>query len=253
MEEPELLAKIKQKPELRGIDDSVVSGSLNNYMKKHSLVLPKLKKSQIKIIIKEIRAELRTLVGQFQKSKKRIEALSDFQELLKTHLSTAERLSFYPNIKNLFNKLRIKSVLDLGCGLNPIALASPDFQYYASDINLSDLKKVQDFFNKNNIKGKTFVCDLRNISSCPLPLADITLLFKVLDIIEPKGHKLAEKIILHSNSKYILASFATRKLSGKPMNFPRRLWFEKMLSRLSLKFESFSSNNEIFYLIYNKK
>ena len=91
MEEPELLAKIKQKPELRGIDDSVVSGSLNNYMKKHSLVLPKLKKSQIKIIIKEIRAELRTLVGQFQKSKKRIEALSDFQELLKTHISTAER------------------------------------------------------------------------------------------------------------------------------------------------------------------
>lgn len=252
MEEPELLAKIKQKPELKGIDDSVVSYSLQKYLKRRSISLSSLKKSQIKIVVKEIRAELRILVGQFQKSKKRIENLSDFQELLKTHLSTAERLSFYPNIRALFKELKISSVLDLGCGLNPIALASNKIKYFASDINSGELAIISNFFKENKIDGETFVCDLRKIEAYELPKTNITLLFKVLDIIENKGHKLAEKIILSLKSKYILASFATRKLSGKPMNFPRRRWFEKMLSRLSLKFETFSSYNEIFYLIYNR-
>lgn len=253
MEEPELIDKIKQKPELKSIDNSVVAYSLQKYLKKYNLKISELRKSKIKMIIKGIRAELRAFVGQYQRTSKKQSSEGDFNDILKTHSSTAERISFYPQLKSLLSSLKINSILDLACGLNPIALAPPEIKYYASDINLSDLEKVQDFFNKNNIAGKTFICDLRNIYSCPLPLADITLLFKVLDIIEPKGHKLAEKIISHLNSKYILVSFATRKLSGKPMNFPRRFWFEKMLSRLSLNFESFFSNNEIFYLIYNNK
>lgn len=250
MEEVELIDKIKQKRELGGIDNSVVLDSLNSYIKKHNLLIPTLKKSEKKIIIKAVRAELRTLVGQFQKGKRN--NISDYTELLKTHLSTSERLSFYPHLINLFKKLKIKSILDLGCGLNPLALADKKIKYFASDINSVELSIISGFFKKNKVDGETFVCDLRKIEAYELPETDITLIFKVLDIIENKGHKLAEKVLLSLKSKYALISFPTKKLSGKSMNFPRRLWFEKMLSRLSLKFETFKSDNEIFYLINNK-
>ena len=145
-------------------------------------------------------------------------------------------------------------ILDLGCGLNPLELASRDVHYYASDINQTHLDIIKEFFKKNHIKGQTFIYDLRNLSKSPEPLpeTDLALLFKVLDIIDDKGRANAEKIINMIPAKHILASFSTIKISGKKMNRPERQWFEKMLARLGKKYSTFSSENEIFYLIDNE-
>ena len=169
--------------------------------------------------------------------------------MLNSHLSTRERLDFYPKLKEFLSPLHISSILDLGCALNPIALSSKEIHYYASDIDENNLDIVKRYFEKNSFPGETFIYDLRNIDFKELPKADLCIIFKVLDIIENKGHKLAEKVITKVPCKYFLVSFATKKISGKSMKFPERHWFELMLSRLNLKFETLHSSNEIFYLV----
>lgn len=252
MEKGEIIKKIKEKKEFSGISDVLISELLEKKLVKYNLSAEKLKKADIRLLIKEVRAELREYSGRFKLPEKKMGELieSNNQEgLLNSHLSTRERLDFYSELKKKINSLHVSSILDLGCALNPIALSSKDIYYYASDIDENNLSIVKKYFKKNNFPGSTFVCDLRNIDSYNLPKADLCIIFKVLDILENKGHKLAEKILTKINSKYFLISFATKKISGKSMKFPERHWFELMLSRLGFKFETIHSKNEIFYLI----
>lgn len=247
----DLIAKIKEKRELSGLDNSVIEKALHKVTK--GIDINKLKKREIKEIIKLARAELRIISGSF-KQQTNLSNLNpnknNLNEILSRHSSTKERLNYYPELTNLISELKIKSILDLGCGINPIALADKDLIYYASDINKQDLELVERFFNNNKIPGKTFVFDVREIETSykELPSVDLCLLFKVLDVVEKKGHKLAEKIIKLVNAQYFLISFSTKTLSGKPMNHPQRGWIEQLLSRLGYKFRLIKSKNEIFYL-----
>lgn len=250
-----IIKKIKEKKELSGLSDEVISELVQKYFSKNRLSIKDLKPSELKILVKDIRSQLRNYAGRFQiyskEWKKRDELLekNDILSLLKTHTSTKERIDFYPNLKEIISSLNVRSILDLGCGVNPLVLSAPGIKYYAADINTEELALVDKFFKKNNIDGKTFVCDLRRIDSCSFPKeADLCLIFKVLDILENKGHKLAENIISSINAKYFLISFSTRTISGRPMLHERRLWIEKILSRLNFSFEAIRSENEIFYL-----
>ena len=253
MDVAELTQKIKQKPELCGLDDSIVEDLILSYIKKHSISLEKLKKSDLKTLIKLIRAELRLYSGRFQRgltNRKDLLESGRINELIKSHSSTQERLSSYSKIINIIEQLKPKSILDLGCGLNPIVLAKPGVFYHASDIKQDELSLIDNFFKLNRISGDTFVFDLRKISENykTLPEADLCILFKVLDIIENKGHKIAEEIVKKVPCSYFIVSFSTRKLSGKPMNFPKRKWFELLLQRLNYKYKTLKTENEIFYI-----
>jgi len=249
----ELVEKIKQKKELKGLSNEIVLSALNKYLLKNKISISNLREKEEKVIIKEIRSELRNLTGQFQKSSRdRISLLKEksLNSLLKTHSSTEERLDFYPELKSIIGSLKPNSILDLGCGINPIALASKNVEYFASDIKEDELSLIKEYFKENKIKGKTFIYDLRLFDPKDFPKTDLTIIFKVLDVIEKKSHFLTEKIILGIKSKNILVSFATKKLSGKPMNFPQRRWFIKILEKHGLKYKTFSYKNEIFYLIH---
>jgi len=59
------IKEVKHKKELSDISDEVVRDALKNYLKKHNIELPSSPKSR-KILIKEIRAELRKYVGRYQ-------------------------------------------------------------------------------------------------------------------------------------------------------------------------------------------
>lgn len=245
-----IIEKIKQKKEFKYLDNSFIAEILNNYIKKYNIKLENLKEKEIKIIIKEIRLKLRLYTGRFQISfKKRLKLLelNKIQELLSTHFSTAERLEFYPKLKQLIKNLKINSILDLACGLNPIAIANHEIKFYASDIDKENLILVKIFFKKNKIQGKTFIYDITKIKN-NLPKTDLTLLLKILDILE-KPYKLTEKILKEIKSKYFLISFATKTLSGKRMNNPKRFWLERLLNSKKLNYQIFSSDNEIFYLV----
>ena len=250
-----IIPKIKDKKELSDISDELVKDVLEIYLKKHSIIIPK-KKKELKILIKEIRKELRKYVGRYQIKtdyKKRLELLekNNIPDLLKTHTSTKERLDFYPELIKIINDLKPKSILDLGSGLNPIAIISyinnKAIVYHAIDIKRDELKLVEYFFTKNKIEGDVHLHDIRKIKN--FPKTDLCLILKTLDIIDDKRHRISESIIKGLNSKHIIVSFSTRTLSGKPMNSPRRAWFENLLKELNYKYEIRGSHNEIFYVV----
>jgi len=250
MDFKDIISLIKQKKEISGIDDSLISELLGEYLKKNNILIENLTKPQLKIVVKDIRSQLRNYAGRFRiglKDRNKLLEQEDYNALLRTHSSTKERIGFYPKLKELISKLNINSILDLGCGLNPIALAEPSITYYASDINLEELKLIEQFFIKNKIKGKTFFCNLLKVD-CTLPEADLCIIFKVFDILGKNDYSIAEKVLEKIKSRYLLASFSTKTLSGKPMNSPRRIWFEKLLANKNYTFEIIKSDNEIFYL-----
>jgi SAM-dependent methyltransferase len=245
-----LIAEIKKKPELSGVADAVVLNVLEKIIAKSRINISKLSAREQKLLVKDTRAELRNYSGAFHYSFKAREKLlkaGKIDELLKTHSSTYERLDFYPELKELVLSLGVKSILDLGCGLNPIALATREIKYFACDIKEDELSLVKEFFRMKGIDGQVFVCDLRS-SSANLPKADLCLAFKLFDVLEKRGHKLAEKIIKSAKCKYFLISFSTKTLSGAPMRHPQRGWIERLLSRLGFSFKLIKSRNELFYL-----
>jgi len=235
----ELINKIKDKRELQGVPLKIVSGELETYLKKENISLTNLKEKDAKIVVSAVRASLRRMTGQFR--------LNNKNEDIKNHKSSKEREQLYLSLNNLVFELNIKSILDLGCGLNPLYLAKKNIFYRAYDINESDLAKIKEYFHKNGIHGETKLFDLRYAEE-PFPQADLCFILKVFDTIEKRGHKLAEKIINRISSKYIIVSFATRTLSGKAMNHPQRGWIERLLFRLGFAYISFRGENEVFYL-----
>src|SRR3989344_619056 len=252
MEIQQLLKDIKQKKELSGIADSLVLERILNYLEKNRVILNDLNPSQLKLVIKDIRAGLRENVGRFKvgtRNRAKLQHEKDIDAILCTHSSTKERVSFYPQLREIIKKINASSILDLGCGINPLALAQKGIKYYASDINQEDLDIVKRFFLDYDIDGETFVCDLNKIEECILPKADLTLVLKVFDILGKNDYKTAEKIIEKIQSKNLIISFSTRTLSGKPMKNQRRIWLEKLLNSVSYKFEIVKSDNEIFYII----
>jgi hypothetical protein len=248
----DIISKIKQKRELSGIDDGIIRDSLDAYLRKTRIPIEKLKASEIKILVKDVRANLRDKVGRFHagaKDRNKLLEKGDISALLKTHSSTKERINFYPQLKEIIKKLKVHSILDLGCGLNPLALADKSLVYYASDINKEELKIVESYFQKNKIEGRVFVCDLNKVSNCSLPDADLCLILKVFDILGNKDYETAKEVLEKVRSNHLIVSFSTRTLSGKPMNVPRRAWFERLLESLCYKFEIIKSDNEIFYIV----
>ena len=246
----ELIEKIKQKKELSGLPASLVEEELEKCILSSNINTSELKMAEAKSLIKKVRARLRLMSGRFTVSlKKRLNLVKNnkIEDLLKTNSSTNERIYFYPELVKIIHDLGIKKILDLGCGLNPIALANRNMKYFAADINNQDLEVVNYFFKNNNIDGETFFYDLRKIKD-DLPSVDLCILFKVLDLIENKGHKKTEEILKKVKSKYFLISFSTKTLSGRKMNHPQRGWIEKLLSRLCFSFNTVKTKNEIFYL-----
>ena len=262
----QLLHEIKKNKKYSTIADEIVLEEINNYLKKNKI--EKVTKQDIK----EIRNQLHKLYSSYQTSKKNkrqkyfkeleqnINNLDIINKILSTNISTKERLEDYENIYNeIFNITgNPKIIVDIGCGLNPISypyMNLNELTYYAFEIDNEDINFLNEFFNimKNQgLNGKAQILNVRNLQEIVhLPSSDIIFLFKVIDLIDLKNHKPSEELIkiLISKTKFIVASFATKTISKKSMNFPNRKWFELMLQRIGLKFQTIKTRNEIFYVI----
>jgi len=264
----ELLAKIKEKKEFASIEDSFIEQEIEKYLsqnKKARLAVSegRVRSEEYKKTVKAVRAVLRRVYGVFltKESAKREEYLEEgrFDKILETHLSTKERMLIY---KIIYQKIfaitgEPKIILDLGCGLNPASYPYMNIkaEYHAAEISENDVDFLNKYFNKTGIQGKAVQLDLIKAAKNPqllnqFPKADVCFLFKVLDEIEAKkGRKRSEELIKAIDAKWIVISFATRKVTGKPMKYPERRWLEQMLNRLGYKFEIIQEVNEIFYVV----
>ncbi|NQV92032.1 hypothetical protein HQ489_06170 [Candidatus Woesearchaeota archaeon] len=261
-----LIQVIKQKKELKDISDDFVKDHLIKYQTKHNIkILPTNPKSKdFKIIVKDIRAELRKVYGLFRNkdnAKLRNELIQQpnqkniHLQILQTHASTKERLPFYKDLYTEIFKItkKPKTILDLGCGINPFSIPFMKIKpiYHAYDINEEEITNINQYFQKNNIKGKAELLDISKTTKLKLlPKSDLAFLFKVSAILDQgKGHKKTEEVIDATPAKYVVVSFPTLTMSGKPMTAPRRSWMEWLCKRRNWDYNIIEFKNEIYYVL----
>jgi len=268
MQIKEIIAKIKEKKEFNAIEDRFVRTELIKYFKQNPKAMKAMQEGRTrsedyKQTVKHVRAVLRRVYGVFltkaSQEREKYLAEEDYKKILETHLSTKERLPIYPEIyEKIFAMTgKPKVILDLGCGLNPLSYPymKVDAEYYASELNKADCEFLEKCFAKMKIKGKAIALDLTEAAKKPellkkFPKADVCFLFKILDEVEEKkGRKASETLIKNIDADWLVISFATKKVTGKPMKYPYRRWLEQMLARLGYEFKIIKESNEIFYVV----
>jgi uncharacterized protein YlzI (FlbEa/FlbD family) len=257
MNQEEFIKEIKKSKKYKDIAEEIIMAKVNEFFKKYNVG------EDERFFMKEIKASLHKAHGSFRFNNKKIEVFldkKDFLSMLDKNKSTRERLDIYSNIYEKIFEItgKPKSILDLGCGLNPCSIPlmklNKELSYNAYDINESEMNFLNKFFEKFEINGKASILDLTKIENIEkLPETDLCLMFKLIDVLEEEkeGHKYSEEIIkiLSRKCKFIVVSFATRTISGKKMMFASRGWIERMLFRIGLKFEELVFDSEIFYVI----
>lgn len=222
---------------------------------------PKYKKS--KDIEQSVRKKLHTWVSMFfldyQKLQKEIESSDNIDELLplllQNHVSTKERLDFISQmIKDIDMTIPgIKSILDLGCGLNPIAYflysGNKNVKYTAVDVEKSAMELLNLCFSKMNANAQAFADDVKKVQ---ITNVDAVFMFKLLPLLEQQEKGASEKLINKINSKYYCISFPTKSMSGKNVGMYNKYKsdIDLLASKCNLKtiFEK-EYKNEILFIL----
>jgi 16S rRNA (guanine(1405)-N(7))-methyltransferase len=146
--------------------------------------------------------------------------LRDFcRRMMGEHASTRERLAvlddFYSSILEPVGPLQ--SVVDLACGLNPLALPWMPFAdaapYYGCDIyaDLADFCTI--FMAHVHRPGKVEVCDLTQ--DPPFQPVQLALLLKTLPCLEQVNKDIGLEFLDRVQADYLLVSFPVASLSGR--------------------------------------
>lgn len=139
--------------------------------------------------------------------------------IMDNHASTRERLplleTFYA--QTLARVAPVRSVLDVCCGLNPLALGwmplAPDAAYYACDIYGDMMAFHNDFFALAGVTGHAQTWDAAHTP--PTQSAHVALLLKALPPLEQTNKAAALRLLRSLQAEHILVSFPTRTLGGK--------------------------------------
>ncbi len=248
-----ILDEVKNKKEFRGLSDAFVSRVLVLHSQKYDVTKVKDRKK----LVKETRATLRHLYGAFrmrgyhrkEQYLKKMEHWGDkemAEKILSLHLSTRERLNYYPKLyKKLHSMFHFRTVLDLGCGLNVFSLPWLGYaSYYGIDVNKDDVEFCNSYLEKFNLGGGIRWGDVMGFDK--FVHTDVTFMFKMLEALETLERGSTKKLLDRLTSKYIVASFATRTLSGGKSLSTRRLkWFKDLVPIE----QEIRMGDEVYYVI----
>jgi 16S rRNA (guanine(1405)-N(7))-methyltransferase len=265
-----LITEIRSKKKIATLDKNFIILEIKKYLSNHLNYIPKLsnkKSTEYKSIIKHVRSKSHDIYEIFQtnKTKERKKIIDDIKKLektdvlplLDTHISTKERIPLYEELfKKIFSITGIpQSILDIGCGLNPVSIPFMEIdikkiKYYACEMSQDDIDIIKKFFDKFQINGETFSCNLVTSYDCLLNYkCDICFAFKLFDVLESQKKNISYKIIESIKCKYLVASFATINIKNEKMRREKISYFERFIKKLGYSFKSLCLENELFYII----
>ncbi|MBI2623115.1 MAG: 16S rRNA methyltransferase [Candidatus Liptonbacteria bacterium] len=177
------------------------------------------------------------------------------QQAMQFHASTRERLPFLESFYR--DALRDISppgrVLDLACGLNPLArpwLGIPDeAEYLACDVRADLTEFVNGVFAACGWKGRAFVRDL--LSDEPLPKADAVLLLKTIPCLEQVEKDAGARLLARLDAPHAVVSFPGKSLGGreKGMRENYAAHFLGMLEGTGWKQRNFVIGEELVFVL----
>jgi 16S rRNA (guanine(1405)-N(7))-methyltransferase len=174
---------------------------------------------------------------------------------MRQHASTRERLpvldSFY---RTIFGALPpIHSVLDVACGLNPLAIPwmplTPGATYTACDLYADMIDFLNGFFEIAGIAGRAQVCDL--VSGPPRQSADLALVLKTLPTLDQIAKNAGRELLRALDARFLVVSFPARSLGGrdKPMAEHYAQRFEALVAAEGWPVERFEFPTELAFLV----
>lgn len=140
-------------------------------------------------------------------------------DLLRRHEASKERIPFIRRYyEEIFSLLPpIGSILDLGCGLNPVSVTfmpvSRQVHYTAVDLPLDIVDFINHFFPSVRISGIAMQANL--LDGIPAVEADLTLVQKTLPFLETVEKGAARRLFDAIRSPNAVVSFKTEKKPPK--------------------------------------
>jgi hypothetical protein len=195
------------------------------------------------------------------------ERLEIHKELFELHKSTKERMTHYETLyQTIFDTLEKFGCMDkkfvfmdLACGLNPVSsiyIKEKIKKYYASDISTEDCEFLKRYFDKTDIDATLFPADLTDEKIFPKLKkinVDICFIFKTLDGLERIKRDITENLLKNISAKYFAITFPTLSIGGvREIKEHRRQWFERLLDKLDWKYEKFTLESELLYVVKKK-
>lgn len=148
------------------------------------------------------------------------------RRIMAHHASTRERLpileQFYPAI---FAGLGpIYSVMDLACGLNPVALPwmalPPGVAYFACDVYADQVEFLNGWLACVGRPGRAEQCNL--LAGPPAHGADVALLLKTIPCLEQAHRAAGQRLLEEIDARVLIVSFPVQSLGGRKKGMPEQ-------------------------------
>ena len=171
------------------------------------------------------------------------------------HASTQERVpmleEFYTTI--LADVPPIRSVLDVACGLHPLAIPwmplAEDAEYYAYDIYQDMTAFLNEYLRLMGLKGNAQTCDV--IQYCPSQKVDIAFLLKALPCLEQVDKAVGLRLLETISADALVLSFPVHSLGGRHkgmvVNYEARFW--QLVAGKNWSISRFEFPSELVFLI----
>ncbi|QBD79564.1 16S rRNA methyltransferase [Ktedonosporobacter rubrisoli] len=140
------------------------------------------------------------------------------QQIMSNHTSTRERLpildTFYTTL--LAELAPVHSVLDLACGLNPLAIPwlplAPGARYYACDIYVRMMAFLHDAMQLMGVPGQAWAGDI--LQSTPQQEVDVAFLLKIIPCLEQVDKQAGYQLLRAVRARHLVVSFPLHSLGG---------------------------------------
>ena len=175
------------------------------------------------------------------------------REAMQEHTSTRERLSFLDHFyqEALAGIGPIHSLIDLACGLNPLALPwlplAPHAKVFACDIYTDMADFLNAFYAHTQIDGHAFNCDL--VHHIPQEKVQLALLLKTIPCLEQVDKTIGRRLLSGIQADHILVSFPVASLGGrgKGMRVNYDLHFMEIIDGLPWQVKRFDFSGELVF------
>lgn len=171
------------------------------------------------------------------------------------HASTRERLPildvFYREVFAVTG--RPTSLLDIGCGLNPLAAPwmdlAPATPYRAIDIDLDLVAFLTAALPLLGADGSAETRDV--VATPPEDPADVALLLKTLPCLEQQRAGTGERLLRAIRARRIVVSYPTHSLGGRGKGMERtyRDTFARLAETLEQRYETLAFPGEVVFVV----
>jgi 16S rRNA (guanine(1405)-N(7))-methyltransferase len=139
--------------------------------------------------------------------------------IMARHASTRERLPILETFfaATLADIAPVQSVLDVACGLNPLAIPwmplATGATYLACDIYTDMMDFIGAFLGLAGVDGRAFICDA--VGEPPGQRAQVALILKTIPCLEQVSKAAGLRLLDAVRADYALISFPARSLGGR--------------------------------------